>query len=477
MKIKLIYTTILISALFVVFSKFVRTDPGITPSDTVMTVRRSFSIEVNTIGTLDAARSNMVTSSLKSGKGKIIYLIKDGAWVEKGDLLVRMDPLPFEEEILRLKGEIKKLKASVDAKRQLFEWEKSQVEKELNTAEYNVHKAELELTKYQKGEGPLQLAQFREEADKILQEKTKYLNYLNDLKGLKEKGYDQPSEIKRSEKEVLVLNEKLATAEEKFQNYKDHVYPSLIEEHQANVEHAEMLREQTRKGSVHKIAQAKSSLDEVFAGLENYRTLLEQSKNKLQKTKIVAPSSGIVILYETFRDGQNRKPRMGDTVLQNQPILYLPDISEMIVKTDIREVDLHKIQKGQICSITVDAYPDKKLEGSVSFIGALAAGKRGGNSGAKYFQMTVTVSSDDADLRPGMTARVNILTEKVDNELTLPLYAVFEENDGFFCFRPSNKTFEKIYLTTGRRNEDFIEILNGIEEFDLISTVRPSKIN
>jgi len=458
MKIKLIYTTILISAFFMLFSKFVRTDPGITTADTVMAVRRSFSIEVNTIGTLDAARSNMVTSSLKSGKGKIIYLIKDGAWVEKGDRLVQLDPLPFEEEILRLKGEIKKLEASVDAKRQLFEWEKSQVEKELNTAGYNVHKAKLELTKYKNGEGPLQLAQFREEADKILKEKTKYLNYLNDLKGLKEKGYDQPSEIKRSEKEVLLLNEKLTTAEEKYQNYKDHVYPSLIEEHQANVEHAQMLRDQTRKGSVHKIAQAKSSLDEVFAGLENFKSLLQQAENKLQKTIISAPSAGIVILYEAFRDGQNRKPRLGDTVLQNQPILYLPDISEMIVKTSIREVDLHKVKKGQTCSITVDAYPDKKLEGSVSFIGALASGKRGGSSGAKYFQMTVAVSSDDSDLRPGMTARVNILTAKVENKLTLPLYAVFEENEGFFCFRPENKTFEKIYLTTGRRNEDFIEI-------------------
>jgi HlyD family secretion protein len=476
MKTKLLYTTITILAFFMIFSKFVRTDTGISPSDTVMAVRRNFSIEVNTIGTLDAARSNMITSSLKSGKGKIIHLIKDGSWVEKGDLLVRLDPLPFEEEILLLKGEIKKLEASVDAKNQLFEWEKSQVEKELNTAEFNVHKAELELTKYHKGEGPLQLAQFREEADKILKEKTKYLNYLDDLKSLKEKGYDQPSEIERSEKEVALLNEKLTSAEEKYQNYKKHVYPSMIEEYRANVGHAEMVRDQTRKGSVYKIAQAKSSLDEVLAGLENYKNRLEQAENQLRETTISAPSSGIVILYETFRDGQNRKPRVGDPVLQNQPILYLPDISAMIVKTDIREVDLHKVSTGQKCAITVDAYPDKTLEGSVSFIGALASGKRGGSSGAKYFQMTVAVASGDSDLRPGMTARVNILTQQVENSLTLPLVAVFEENKAFYCFRAENKTFEKILLSTGRRNEDFIEILDGIEEFDLISTVRPSEI-
>ncbi len=477
MKLKLIYTTLFILAFFVIFSKFVRTDPGITPVNTVMATRKSFSIEVNTIGTLDAARSNMVTSSLKSGEGKIIHLIEDGTWVEKNDLLVQLDPLPFEEEILRLKGEIKKLEASVDAKRQLFEWEKSQVEKELNTAAFNVHKAELELTKYQKGEGPLQLALFKEESDKIAKETNKYCNYLNDLKKLKEKGFDQPSEIVRSEQEVFLLNEKLTAAEQKYLNYKEHVYPSLIEEYQANVGHAEMVRDQTRKGSVHKIAQAKSSLDEVVAGLENVEKRLEQAEKKLLETTITAPSTGIVILYETFRDGQNRKPRVGDTVLQNQPILYLPDISSMIVKTNIREVDLHKVKTGQTSSITVDAYPNKKLEGTVSFIGALASDKRGGNSGAKYFQMTIAVTSGDPDLRPGMTARVNILTAQVENALTLPLYAVFEENKGFYCFRTKNRTLEKTYLTTGRHNEDFIEIVNGIEEFDLISTVKPSEMN
>ena len=259
-------------------------------------------------------------------------------------------------------------------------------------------------------------------------------------------------------------------------NYKTHVYPSLLEEYQANVEHAKMLLDQTRKGSVHKIAQAKSALDEVTAGLDNLHKRLEQTQKQLGGTTITAPSEGIVILYETFRDGQHRKPRVGDTVLQNQPILYLPDISSMIVKTSIREVDLHKVSTGQPCTLSVAAYPQKKLAGTVSFIGALASDKRGGNSGAKYFQMTVAVTTADSDLRPGMTARVNILTEKVENALTLPLYAVFEENDGCYCFQTENRTFEKKYLTLGRRNEDFVEILDGIKEFDRVSIARPSTL-
>lgn len=474
MKRKLISIALGITAFFALFAHFVGTDPGITPAQTVMASRRSFTIEVNTIGTLDAAKSNMVTSSLKSGKAKLIHLIEDGSWVNAGDVLARLDPVPFEEEILKLKGEIKKLEAAAAAKQQLFEWEKSQVEKELSTAEFTVHKAELELAKYEKGEGPLQLAQYKEEIDKIEKEKNRFASYLKDLKDLKSRGYDHPSEIAKAESEVLALTEKLTAASRKYGNYKDHVFPSMQEAYRADVEQAEMVREQTLKASVHKIAQAKSALDEVTADLENYALRLAQAESQLKDTLITAPSAGIVILYEAFRDGQNRKPRVGDLVLQNQPILYLPDVSSMIVKTSIREVDLHKVGTGQPCTVTVDAYPDKKLAGTVSFIGALAADKRGGTSGAKYFQMTVVIDASDPDLRPGMTARVNILTETVENALTLPLYALFEETGRLYCLRSKDGDLEKIFPGLGRRNEDFIEITGGIEEFDLISTVRPT---
>ena len=225
MKSKLLYTTVFFVAAFLIFSRFVRTDTGITPATTVMAVRQDFAIEVNTIGTLDAARSNMVTSSLKGGQSKIIHLIEDGTWVEKDDLLVQLDPLPFEEEILRLKGDIKSLEAAADAKNQLFEWEKSQVEKELNTAQFNVRKAELELTKYRSGEGPLQLAKFQEEIDTIAAEKTKYSNYLNDLIELRARGYDQPTEIAKSETEVEKLDKKLASAREKIHQLQNPCLP------------------------------------------------------------------------------------------------------------------------------------------------------------------------------------------------------------------------------------------------------------
>ena len=63
----------------------------------------------------------------------------------------------------------------------------------------------------------------------------------------------------------------------------------------------------------------------------------------------------------------------------------------MVVKTKVREIDLHKIFLGQHCLVTVDAYPEASFEGKVSFIGVLAEGRYESGSGEKYFQISIAV--------------------------------------------------------------------------------------
>ena len=80
----------------------------------------SFDISVSTIGTLDAEQSYIVSSSIKGELGKIIFLIDEGAFVKKGDILVEFDSAYFEEEILRLTGELRGLESSFEARKQII---------------------------------------------------------------------------------------------------------------------------------------------------------------------------------------------------------------------------------------------------------------------------------------------------------------------------------------------------------------------
>ncbi len=435
---------------------------------------RSFEVRVSTLGVLDTAHSRMVSSSIRGDRGKIIWLVEEGIQVKEGDVLVRLDPTPFEERIQELDGEILSLQAAVEGERQKVEWQKNQVGREIRSAEYTLKVAHLDLKKVVEGEGPLNLAQYGEEMRAAKEESGRYAAYIRDLEKLNTKGFGNPTEISLAKDKYAELKEKYESAKTKYTSYKAHVLPSLVETAKSQVERAEIELEQTRKGSVYKVAQADAALHEVLGKLESKKTALQRGREEMDKTVICAPCEGIAILFETFRDGEKRKPRIGDKAWQNQPLLYLPDITSLIVKTQVREIDLHKVRLGQPCRVTMDAYPDARFQAEVIFIGVMAANRFEGSNGEKYFRVRVALKGRDDRMRPGMTARVSILSKAVASSvLTVPIQAVFREGVDTFCYRQGMSGFDKVGVRTGRENEDLVEVLAGLKPGDKVALVRP----
>ena len=435
---------------------------------------RDFEVRVNTLGVLDTARSRMVSSAIKGDRGKIIWLVEEGAQVKGGDELVRLDPTPFEERIQELEGEILSLKAAVEGERQKVEWQKNQVDREIRSGEYSLKVARLDLKKVVEGEGPLNLAQYQEEMRAAREESGRYAAYIKDLEKLKKKGFGNLTEIALAKDKFSELKDKYDSARSKYNSYKAHVLPSLIETAKSQVERAEIELEQTHKGGTYKIAQAHAALGEVVGKLESKKSALARAREEVEKTVIRAPCAGIAILFETFRDGEKRKPRIGDKVWQNQPLLYLPDITSLIVKTQVREIDLHKVHLGQSCRVTIDAYPNAHFQGEVIFLGVMADNRLAASKGEKYFRVRVALEGQDDRMRPGMTARVSILSEALETSvLTVPIQAVFRNGGETFCYRQGLNGLDKVAVQLGRENEDLVEILSGLETGDKVSLVRP----
>jgi len=382
----------------------------------------SFPVTVNTIGSLDAARSYVVSSTIKGEYGKIVYIADEGTLIKKGDVLVQFDSAYFESQILRLTGELKGFEASYEARKQILEWEKSQAEGSIKSAEFDLTDAK--------------------------QEYNRYASYINDLEELGKKGLKYPNEISQAKKKAEQLYAKQQKCATVF--------------------------EQINKESVFKIAAAAAELSKVQNEIETTKTSLDDMKAELGKAIVYAPYQGIVVHYEAQRDNQKRKPRAGDTVWQNQPLLYLPDISSLLVKTLVREVDLYKISKGQKVSIKIDAYPKLSLSGRVSSIGVMASDEASSGNGEKYFQVIVSVDGENLDLRPGMTAKVVIDVDHANNVLTVPVQSVFNEYADKYCYVAKNQKMRKVKVETGRQNEDLLEITEGLNNGDLVSLTKPS---
>ncbi len=435
--------------------------------------KRDFNITVQTIGVLHAEKSHMISSQIGGNEGKIIYLIGDGQHVKEGDILIRLDPAPFEDDIEQQKAHVDSFSAAVEASKQLLEWEKNEVEQQITTAQYNLKVAKLERERLINGDGPLKLTQYQDEMEKARLEMNRYQAYTKDLISLQQKGFDNPAEISQAQEKVKVFQEKYDAAKRRFISFEKYVLPSNIESAHAKVQNNELLLRQTRQSSVHKIAKAYASLQQVEGKLRASKTALKQAKIKLDRTVIAAPFSGLVIHYETFRNGQMRKPREGDNVIMNQPILYLPDISQMLIKGLIREIDLHKIAIGQEAAISVEAYPDTDFRGTLSFIGALASRRNNRQGGEKYFQVTFSLQNGDDRLRPGMTAKVVIFSANLKRVLAVPIQAIFYEGGAAYCYKDSNLLTGKTAVKIGRQNEHFVEILEGLVSGDLVSIVNP----
>lgn len=435
--------------------------------------KKSFSVSVETVGELDAARSTVLFSQIRGDRGKIVYIISDGTRVKKNDVLVRLDPTSFEEEVNRLTAKVREWEAVVSANKEMLELEKVQSDQEIKTAEFDLRAAELDLVKLEKGEGPLELYRLEgvaQEAKKDWKEKE---GYYVDLQALEKRGYANATEITQAESKVSEAKKKYELAKRQHESYRDFVLPSLIEKAHAQVERAKMNLEQLKKGSGFKIGKAMAGLRQAQQSLESTTSTLKIAQAELERTVIRAPIPGIAVLPEAFRGGEKRKARVGDIVWQNQPLVYLPDVSDMVVKTQIREIDLHKVDTGKNVRIFVDAYPNLRLNGEVRSIGVLAESRTESHTSDKYFQVTISVSEKDERLRPGMTARVEIECAKVENALSIPVNAVFNNDGRSYCFVGTQNSYEKREVTIGAQSEDWAQVLAGLKEGERVALSKP----
>jgi len=443
---------------------------------TVPVIRKAFEVKVSGIGTLDAAQSHTVCSEVKSNRGKIVFLIPEGTKVNKEDILVKLDQTPFEESVAQLTSEVNKCESLVSAWQQAFEWEKNQAKKEIAEAEHEIKVAELDLLTLEKGTGPTELAKLESAMCKAEQEWKECQGYLEELRMLREKGYVSVSEISQAERKVSVAKKDYELLQLQYDSFKDYILPAKLETARMRVESAKNKLEQTKKSVAIKIAQAQVSLKQAEDDLSSAKKSLEGAQSELVKTVISAPIPGLVVFREEFRAGQRRKPRVGDTVWQNQPVLFLPDVSKMVVKTRVREVDVHKIDKGKTTTVELDAFPGKVLKGKVDFIGILAQRKSWETRGEKYFDVVVRLIDSNPRLRPGMTARVEILADQVKDALTVPVNAIFESQGKKVCYVDISRSYEVRKVIIGRQNENVVEVLSGLREGERVALVCPEDV-
>jgi hypothetical protein len=180
---------------------------------------------------------------------------------------------------------------------------------------------------------------------------------------------------------------------------------------------------------------------------------------------VYAPESGMVI-YAKGWDGKAIKA--GSQINSWDPtVATLPDLTTMVSKTYINEVDVRKIKIGQPVEIGLDAFPDKKLSGAVTSVANV--GEQKPNSDAKVFEALIEIDGSDPLLKPAMTTSNRIITQEIDSTLFVPLETLHSKDDSIiYVFKKQGLKVLKQEIQLGSTNNNEAEIKMGLEPDDKV---------
>ncbi len=154
-----------------------------------------------------------------------------------------------------------------------------------------------------------------------------------------------------------------------------------------------------------------------------FESQLKSQQERHEWTTVIAPMSGTITRLvveegEIITSGRSAFSR-------GEAIMRIADLTQMIVRTQINQVEISKIEVGQRAEITVDSHPNRVFEGRVSEISPSAT-PRGQNSqdGVIRFEVDIEVLGSPPELRPGMSADVDIIVFEESDILQLPIAAV-----------------------------------------------------
>ena len=195
---------------------------------------------------------------------------------------------------------------------------------------------------------------------------------------------------------------------------------------------------------------------------KNASSALSSLKEKLESARIMAPFSGIVSRTMSVA---------GSVVNPGQPVAELVDISRVKIDAGFSEVDAKYMEKGRKSQIFVDAYPDQKFEGEVSYVGSVV------DQLTRTFSVKIVIDNKDRLLKAGMSARVRIHTGSAPGAMTVPVGALVKEGGKSYLFTV-RKTGEGEALCARRQEVEagspdgkIVQIRSGLEK-DAVVVVR-----
>ncbi len=400
--------------------------------------RDDFELNVTERGEVESYDVTEVRSLVKSNSTAgyaILRIVPEGTVVKKGDFLVELDSSALQTQRTSQKILVNAAKAAeveakntydtaVIAKREYLEGtnlqERQTIESEVFVAEENLNRAK------------------------------EYYAYSQKLAS---KGYVNELQLEADHFAVEKAKKDLDTANTKLRVLEEFTKPKML----STLESAIL------------IAKAKWDSGQNSHELELEK--LHEFDDQIAKCTLTAPQDGVV-KYAHVMDGRGDQQFVveeGTVVRERQPIIRLPNADSMRVNLQVNESLIQYVRPGMPAIISPVGFGDRVLRGTVEKVNQYAEPTGWRQANVKEYKAFVSIDDSAPDLRSGMTASVTIRCAEVPDALQVPVQAVYQHGDKFYCFLPNAGSWEAREVVPGPTNDKFFVIEGGLTEGERVS--------
>jgi membrane fusion protein (multidrug efflux system) len=191
------------------------------------------------------------------------------------------------------------------------------------------------------------------------------------------------------------------------------------------------------------------------AAYESARAHFDSDEIQLGYTAIRAPFDGLIA---------RRYVDLAENVAVNAPLFRITDFTPLLCPIQIPERDMSKLRTQQRAYLTVESWPERRFDAEVLRISPVVDAATG------TVKVTLEVEAQGL-LRPGMFARVFVETESRENTLVIPRTALSLDSIGDTVYVAKGDAASSRAVTLGFKEGDFVEVLAGLEEGELVVVV------
>ncbi len=436
--------------------------------------KSDLTVKITVLGELRALDSVTI---LAQKDGPIAYLVPEGTTVKPGDVLVRFDPSQYKVALTASRVELQGAEAELRKAEKDLEAQKLKLAGDINRLHSEVRLAQVEFDDQKKKPLPEDLEKARLELDKakaafdVAEKKRKV------LPELVEKGFITRGTLDEAEVNYLAGKANLQVAQSTLEKVSAGAKPEELEKATIKLTQARFALEKAQSGARPQLQSFEAAIEKQKSNVERAKNLIEKAESELAKTELRAPQAGLVIYAKAKEESSAERIHLGMMAFAGQPLIYLPNISRMVVDTEVNEIDIGKTKEGGPVEITLEAYPGALFHGRVfeiATVGRLKRARPGVESKIKVFEVTARIDEKDSRLKPGLTATVDFIVDRERDVLTIPVSAVTARGDRQIVYVAKARKVEERHVILGPSNEQYVAVREGLREGERVMLGPPA---